>query len=37
MEKLNYQKLEFWEEDVYLWIEQKSTIMVKAADTLDKL
>ena len=32
MEKDYFRELESWEGDVYLWIEQESSIMVKAAD-----
>ena len=30
MKKQDVKRLEYWEEDVYLWIEQESSIMVKA-------
>ena len=32
MDKQDFRQLEGWEGDVYLWIEQDSSIMVKAAD-----
>jgi len=31
MDKQKIKRLENWEEDVYLWIEQESSIMLKAA------